>query len=478
MDTIRIGDTPYTMEEMKVLEKAGVLGMKHDTSSATPSAQALHGYFPGNADQQGLFTSMGARPGMFNATARVRSIGRYLPLMRNPIMNEIIDVMTGVTAGSGTNATSACATAPKAGDLKTAKQTYTYGIIHLGTKVDDLTQMGQRVNRADVPREIYNNARVDNPFLPDVPGIDGLSNTAQRFRAHMYTLGIEIERNVSPVHFVGVAGTEDDTYRGVARQWNGLDNLVKTGHTDSVSGLVAPALDSDVVSFDTLVSGTDTFGRTFVEALTDTVFGLRERAGRLGMGGVQWAIVMRPDQFRAVTEVWAPSYFINRIDGEQYNEVMRDAAAVTRFRDEMFQGTYLLVAGEQVPVILDDSIARETLGNNHYKSDIYIVALSWSGMPLLYGDYFPMNNAEAEEYVSASGIGDTTTTTWNNGLYRVFKRMTKACVEYDLFGKFRLVLDAPFLSGRLDDVAYMSYFRQTDAVPGHSYHYDGGTSYR
>lgn len=477
MDTLKIGEKDYTLEEIRVLEKAGVLGLKHDTSSATPSAQALHGYFPGNANQQGAFTTMGARPGMFNATARVRSIGRYIPIVASPFMNEIIDVMTGVTAGSGNNATSACATAPKAGDLKTAKQVYTYGIIHIGTKVDDITQMGQRVNRADVPREIYNNAAVENPFLPQVPGIDGLSTTASRFRAAMYTLGVEIERNVSPVHFRGVAGTEDNTFRGVAKQWAGLDNLIKTGYTDSVSGLAAPAMDSDVVSYNALISGTSG-GRTFVEALTDTVFGLRERAARLGMGGVQWAIVMRPDQFRAVTEVWAPSYFVNRMSGSQYAEIMRDAASITRFRDEMFQGEYLLVSGERIPVILDDSIARETLGNNYYKSDIYIVALSWSGMPLLYGNYLPMNNAEAEEYLTGAGIGDATTTTWNNGLYRVFKRMTKACIEYDLFGRFRLVLDAPFLSGRVDDVAFYSYYRQTEATPGLSYHANGGVSYR
>jgi hypothetical protein len=478
MDTIKIGNKDYTLEELRVLEKADVLGVKHDTSSATPSAQALHGYFPGNANQQGAFTAMGGRPGIFNATARTRSISRYIPVLRNPIMNELIDVMTGVTAGSGNNATSACATAPKAGDLKTARLAYTYGIMHIGTKVDDLTQMGQRVNRADVPREIYNNATVDNPFLPQVPGIDGLSNTAQRFRAAMYTLGVEIERNVSPVHWEGVAGTEDNAYRGVARQWAGLSSLIKTGHTDSVSGLAVPALDSDVVSFNTLVSSDDALGRSFVEALTDTLFGLRERAGRLGMGGVQWAIAMRPDQFRAVTEVWACTYNTYRCDGSEGNNVMRDAAAISRFRDEMFNGEYLLVAGERVPVILDDSITRDVLGNNHYKSDIYIIALSWSGMPLLYGEYFPMDNAEALEYLTGAGIPEATTTTWNNGLWRVFKRQTKACIEYDLYGKFRLILDAPFLSGRLDDVAYRSYYRQTDATPGASYYVNGGVSYR
>lgn len=477
---IKIAGKEYNETEIETLAKAGVLniGEKHDTSSTTPSAQALHGPFPGNANQYGVFTSPGVRPGMFSANARVESIGKYIPMARSEYLNEIIEIMTGVTAGSGTNSTSACGTAPKAGDLKTCQQTYTFGIIHIGTRVDDITQIGLKKNRADVPREFYNMAMLDNPWLPNVPGIDGLTTSTSRLRAAMYTLGVEMERNISPVHFVGTAGTENNTYRGVARQWNGLDNLIKTGYTDAVTGLACPRADSVVTSFNAAISGTDALGRDIVEATTDTLFSVQELARKLSLSGTSWALVMRPDLFRALTEKWACSYATYRCSGSATETVNLDGLSIYNTRVDMFNNRYLLVEGERVPVILDDSITRETLGNNHYKSDVYGVALSWAGRPLLFAEHFPMDNGEAEEFASAFGLSGDETTTVNNGLFRVFKRVTKGCYEYDFFARVRLILDAPFLSFRVDDLQYNSYYNQVDPIPGTSYYANGGVSYR
>ncbi len=477
---VMIASKDYSEAELAVLAKAGVLqiGEKHDTGSTTPSAQALHGAYPGNANQFGVFSSPGVRPGMWNATARVESIGAVIPSMRSEYLNEIIEISTGVTSGSGNNSTNACAIGPKAGDLKVMQQVYTFGIVHLSTRIDDITQIGMKKNRSDVPREFYNQASVDNPWLPQVPGIEGLSRTDSRLRAAMYTLGIELERNISPVHFVGVAGTEDNAYRGVARQWAGLDALIKTGYTDSVSNLLAPAADSVVQTFNALISGTDALGRDIVEAVSDLWFSVVAKAEALKIGGVSWAFVMRPDQFKALTEVWACSYLTYRCSGTTTEPVNQNAADIYAARTSMMNGRYLLIEGVQVPVILDNSISRATAGNNLYISDIYLVALSAAGQPLLYSEYFPMDNSEAEEFASFAGLANAETTTLNNGLYRVFKRVTGGCYEYDFFARPRLILDAPFLSGRLDDVRYNSYYKQTDPIPGMSYNLNGGMSYR
>jgi hypothetical protein len=210
---MKIDGIEFSESQIEALANKGLLqiGQKHDTSGTTPTAQALHGPFPGNNNQFGVFSYAGVRPGMFNATTRVDSVGKIIPLLKSDLYNEIIEIMTGVTAGSGNNDVSACATAPKAGDLKTCQQTYAFGIIHIGTRIEDVTQVGLRKNRADVPRDVYNNASMENPWLPQVPGIEGLTTTTSRLRAAMYTLGIEMERNISPVHFVGVAGTESNT---------------------------------------------------------------------------------------------------------------------------------------------------------------------------------------------------------------------------------------------------------------------------
>jgi hypothetical protein len=209
------------------------------------------------------------------------------------------------------------------------------------------------------------------------------------------------------------------------------------------------------------------------------IFSMQDLDGQLGLGDVQRALVMRPDAFLAVVDQWACSYAVAYCsDGTAGQPVTRDAEATRRRRDEMWNGRYLLVNGEQFPVILDDSIARDVLGNNYYKSDIYLVALSWNGQPMLFAEYFPMDNPEAEAFLTGMGVPEATSTTVNDGMYRVFKRQTKGCIQYDFYARVRLAVLAPFMFARLDDIFYNSYWRQTDSTPGQSFYLDGGSTYR
>jgi len=476
---IKIGGKEYTLEQIQALEDAGVLnvGAKHDTSSTTPSAQALNGPFPGDNTKFGVFSGSGVRPGSFSTLSRVDSVLRYIPFLRSVNYNELIEIMTGVTDGSGNNATGSCATAPKAGDFKVMRQSSNFGIIHEGTKVDDITQAGMRRDYADIDRELYNLSANDMPLLPQVPGIDGSNVASSRLRSSMFTLGIDIERNASRVVWSGSAGTEDNTYRGVARQWAGLENLVKTGYTDSVTGIVAPAADSVVRSYNALITGTDSASRSFVAGLTDLVYSLVARAEDLQMPGVQWALVMRRDLFREAAKQIAADMPTYTSAGTTSSPMMRDAAAVQMNFVDMFNNGYLVIDGQQIRVILDNSIPRETLANNRYKSDIYMLPISGLGRPLLYAQYFDMGNPVAEELSTAFGI-EGESRVINNGLYRVFKRVTKGCIEFDVFARLRLILEAPFLAGRLDDVWYDSYIQSRDAIPGMSFYANGGATMR
>jgi hypothetical protein len=480
METITIDGKEYTLDEVRTLVKAGALnvGAKNDTSSSTPNATSLYGPFPGDNTQFGPFSGAGVRPEMYSALAQVQSIASAIPFLPTDIYQELLEIMTGVSEGSGSNETSACATGPTAGDMKTMQQAYTFGIVHLSSKIHDITQVGMRRNRASVDREIYNLAVGNNPFIPNVPGVNGDGVVSRKLRASMFTLGTELNRNVSPVHYVGTAGTEDNSYRGVARQWNGLDNLIKTGYTDNVTGLAAPAADSDVRSFNAVITASDSNGSDFVNALTDLCYGANEVAMDTNMGNVQHALVMRPDLFREAARQFAYALPVYVGAGTTAAPLNREGMQANQMFEQMLNGRYLLIDGQQMPVILDDSIPRETVANNQYKSDIYLVALAAGTGPLLYGEYFDMDNESANEFATAFGIDADSSTTVNNGLYRVFKRTTGGCIEFDFFARVRLILDAPFLSGRLDDVIYNSYYRQTDARPGMSYYRDGGVTYR
>lgn len=474
-------EVEFSEAELSVLAKAGMLniGAKHDTSSATPSAAPLHGPYPGAPTQFGLWSQPGGRTGVWNATPRTRSFAGRIPMFGSVIQQELIDIATGVTVGTGNNQTSACIVGPKPGQLKAMRIAATFGIIHESTKIFDVTQAGMRRNRADVDREFYNSARTENNWIPDVPGIDGQGSINSVMRGEMLALGVDLERNISQVHFLGAAGTEDNTYRGVARQWNGLDAIIKTGYADSVTQQAAPAADSTVVAFNAEADGgTDASNRTLIAALIDTYYSVEEYLSRIGISA-EFVLVMRPDLFRAIAQIWSCSYATTRcLSTNAGQPLMRDAVSIRAEYENILNGRYLPMEGRNVEVLLDDSIPRDTLGNGHFKSDIYGVALRGNGRAVLYGEFFDMNNPEAMEVVNFAGMNDATTTTLNGGLYRVFKRVTGGCVEYDFFARPRLIHDAPFMNFRLDDIRYKSAFDQHDARPGDSYYENGGVTHR
>lgn len=473
---IRIGSKEFSPEAVQDMIDAGILsGAKHDTSSSAPNATPTHGPFPGNNAQFGIFSDAGVRPGMWNATMRARGIGQRIPMEKSIYMNELIDVATGVTAGSGNNVTSACVVGPKPGQLKKAQIAATFGILHISTKIFDITQAGMRRNRADIDRQVFNNAAANNPWLPQVPGIDGAGVVNSTLRAELFALGVELERNVGQVNFLGVSGVENNTYRGVARQWNGLDRLVRTGWQDVNSTLV-PRLDASVTAFNAPISGNDANGRSVIRAVNETFYGQDDFLDQLGITP-SFALVMRADLFRELAAVWACGFATDRCTGSAGNPVQRDAMVTYQAFLSMLRGRYLTLEGIDIPVFIDDSIPRETLGNNYYKSDIYGLALSGNGIPTLYGEYFDMDNADANEIATAFGIQDGTTTTVNNGMYRVFKRVTGGCVEYDFFARPRLITDAPFMHFRVDDVFYNSFVKGADPIPGFSYYANGGVTY-
>lgn len=475
---MNINGVEYTETELKALAKAGVLqiGQKHDPASTTLTATPLNGPFHGNSAQYGPFSYPGVRPGRFNATQRPIGISSAIPFKKSDLVNEIVEIVTGVTDGSGNNATGFCGNPPAYGQLKTCQQAYTFGAIYAKTQLNDLTQIGQRRNRADIPGEIYNDAATDNPFLPQIPGVTGIGNSLSQLQNEFYTFGIGLERAVSQVNWLGTAGTQNSTYRGIMTQWAGLDNQIKTGYVDAVAQVACPAADSVVASFNAAITGTDANSLDFVEAAHDVYYAVTQRAMRVGLA---WngVIVMRPEHFKRAVDVWACAYATYRCKNasDTGNPINRDGMQVQALRIGMLQGSYLMFDGVNVPVIQDDGILREVVANGTYKSDMYFVPLSANGIPTLYVDYFDMGNQYAQEF--ASFTGDDTRVI-NNGLYRVAKRTTGFCVEYLFGAKVRLILEAPFLAGRLDDTQYTYFAKTRDAFPGQSLYQDGGLTYR
>lgn len=475
-DQIRtIAEVVYEMERTR----------KNDPAATTLTAPVLHGTFPGNAAQFGLFSDGRARPERFSTLVRPDSLLAMIAqsggIRKSVYDDEILEVMTGVTAASGTNATGWCGNPPTVGQGKVAQLIYRWGQLYLKTNLNAMPQMGSLRNRVDVPGRILNAAPAErSPFIPSL--MYELNDTQSQLQYELYLLGVHMERVNGKVLITGDrTQASNATEVGFIKEYNGLDGMIKTGYTDADSGMLAPALDSMIITFNADVGGTigGGDGRNIVVALTDLYWAGKERARKMGMEGVVFGFTMRPEQWRPLVEVWACNYATYRCDADASAglPVIQSADDTNRLRLEMLNGRYLLIDGEPVPVVFEEGIPRENLSAVQFKSDIYLVPLSWQGIPLTVLEYFDMNNAPLQEFNSF--VNPDKLATLNDGMFLVGYRYTPMCLEYHFAAQFRLILEAPWLAGRVDDVWYTVRTHNRNADPSDTNFYaNGGKTYQ
>lgn len=473
---IEINGIPFTLSQAKAMSQKGLLnmGQKNDPSSTTPSSAPLHGVFPGNANMFGAFSNPGVRPERFSAMQRPRSMAGLLKPQKSELMNEIVGIVTGQTAATGTNATGWCAGGMLSGVLKTCQQTYPMGNFKMRSRIAVIQEAGMLRNRADIPGMILNNPPAENPLIPDP--FWRLTDDRSILQLEFYNLGVQMERSLVKEIWQGVVGT-DTGIPGWWKDMNSLSSLVKTGYVDSETGLACPAADSQVIAWNADVGAT-VAGRNIVQVYSDVYYAAVDRADAVGLGGTEFAFVMRKEAFRALVQVWVCQYYINRClsAGVVGAPFTTDATETRRLELEMRNGQYLLIDGIPVRVVFDEGIPLEQLGANILRSDSFLLPISWNGYPLTRLEYFDMGNFYANELRTAVV---TQSELINNGLYLLSKQESEGCVEFTISAKMRLFLETPFLAARIDDMSY-TYLAQTHvADPGTSFLYvNGGVSYR
>lgn len=484
-NVIMVDGQRWTPSEIQALAKAGVLSTKYknDPASTTLSAPALQGPFQGNSNQYGIFSSPGVRPERFSTIMRPLSIARMLigdgALMRSEYVNEILEVMTGVTAFSGTNATGFCGNPPTAGQAKVSQQVYQFGSWSMKTNLNAIPLIGQLRNRADVPGRILNAGPESNPLIPDI--MYQLTDTRSQLQYELFLLGVELERSLEKVLIGGNSSlASTSTNSGWIQEFNGLDAQIKTGYTDFPTGKLSPALDSIVENWgNQLVGGTQTStGRNIVQLIADTYFGLLQKAAKVGMEGFEMAIVMRSEFFRALTDVYACSYATARcVNTNAGQPQMVDQQVVNDLRLEMLNGQYLLIEGVKVPVVFSSGMAFNQVAATQYVTGFYFVPINWAGRPLIRLEYFPMDNQYANEY--ASFLNAERYRVLNNGLFLVGYRSNGLCDEYIFASKMRMILETPFLAARVDNINFSYVVQSGSAYPGETSLYaNGGVTYR
>lgn len=454
----------YTIEELVELMQGLQSVQKHDITTQ-PAVQPTHG-------SGGLFSRSGVRPEMWSTLPRVRTLSGIVPFFKSEYGDQIHEILTGQLDSTGSNATDFCALGPVAGKLKVCQQITKFGEINISTEKIELPKVGLLKNRADTPRQLLNSGSIDNRFVPEV--LNAFPADTRDLRAViLYRAGVQIERMIGLTEFAGVQGAS--SISGMQKEFRGVDGWVKTGYADAVENVACPAADSYVVNFNANIGNTMTDGRDIVEAVTDVYVTLNDRARQAGINAT-WVIAMHPYAFYALTDAWACNYVTSRCEftGTNNNRLMVNGSELNQLRIDMLNGQYLLINGVPVPVVLCDGIDDGVQGSNNYQQDIYILPLTANNTPVLYYEYFDMGNPYANQFISQ--MDAFTYGVMNDGLYAMATYQTGGCISYSLYSMVRLMLDTPFLAGRVDNVTFKYLLGTRSPYPGRSLYADGGVS--
>lgn len=476
----------FTKEQVEIImsvAKEMGLTQKNDPASTTATAPTLHGTFPGNSAQYGIFSNPGIRPDMLSTLARPQTLikaiiqqGGFMPSIFD---RERLEIFTGVTAASGTNATGFCGNPPVVGQGKVAELDYNWGDFYIKTNLNIVPKIGGRRDYADVNRNIMNAGPAANPLVPSL--FFEMAEGPDQLQYELFLLGTHMERALTHINIQGdstLAST--NTQIGWISEFAGLDSQIKTGYTDAKTGALAPALDSMVITFNAAVTGTigGGDGRNIVEAVSDLYWSALERDRAFGFDGATRCFAIRPEAWRPFIKAYMVEYNTygasTSASGVSLNDNLRD---INMQRIEMERNMTLPVDGILVPVVFDEGIPRTQQGANTFTSDLFCVPLNWNGFPLLRYEFFNMNNGDLQKF--ANFIDQDKFVTMNNGLYLASYRWTGMCLEYHFAGRMRLILEAPMLAGRIDDIQYTTRTLQRLADPGDTAFYaNGGRTYR
>jgi len=481
MATIKVGGKEFTPEQIQALLDAGLLGggakatgAKNDPFNTDYQLQASHGYWS-DGTTAGLFARPGAEPEVFSAVRYADSalLAQLFAGVTENVYTEY-DILSGVDAGTGSNATDWCAEAPTAGLVRICTQRAQFGEFRMATNSVKLAEIGGRVNRADYDRRIINMPEAF-PLFPDFLG--GLLTTGDSLNTalglEVFALGQHLTRVMARVLFHGaLANTGGNAELGFMQEFNGFDALIKTGYTDLETGATCNSADSIVTNFasDSVSDGLS----EIVETIANTYYRLKTRSAQNGLGEV-WngVIAMHPDLFYALTEIYPCSYLtyscLLGTSSDNRNNV--DARDQVGMRDAMRTGKFLWILGEQVPVHTTWAIEQEASGLG-FESTIYFIPLSAGGMRTTYLEGFDMGRADVEQWRQLLPTNDIRVT--NGGFYLSTFNRRSTCVEYEFNAKPRLIMRTPWLASRIDNVAYNLPGYTNSPYPSDTYYVNGG----
>lgn len=456
-----------------MIQQQGPGGVASKAVSSTPTQVYGHGMY-------GRF----AVPGMERDVVNAMIMPRYglldaIPSRTATTDNPLYGIMTGVTDTSGSERNGVCDDPPVSGLMKLCTHAFVWGRFARMTKVIDIRRLGRSRDRSDFDDfNLIGNPLNQTGALPTMPGNFSASQALKTEVAKaLFELAVGWGRDFARILWNGspTNNTAGDGYK----EPYGLDILVNTGYRDAVTGVACPAADSIVLNMASAEVSSN--GAAYVRKITNVIRRLKFIASRTGLDPATWAIVGTRTAFYELTEVWPCAYYTYRCqsDFSTSQQQVIDAGDTIALRDGMRQGMYLLVDGEKIPFIEDDTVVETALPGSSFRSSLYIIPLRVVGnTPATFLEYFDYSDPAAA--MGADGVlapkGSFYTT--NGGRYLwTPKTPTNGCVQLMGETDWRIILLTPQIAARIDNVKYTPVAHERDwDVDGSFYVNGGGTT--
>jgi hypothetical protein len=439
--------------------------------SGVPNYQPGHG--PG-----GTFSPYGLDGQIFNAEQLpIAGLEAELPVMMTNYTTPLYGIVTGQTATSGNEPTQPCADWPQAGLTKLCTSFAPLGHRGRSSREINLSSLGQFNSRADFRDFQF----VGDPFKASDPdaapsSLDRLTNGSNFLNNELYKqmreLRVALVRDFAQEFYAGNPSNNVGT--GGREYFRGLDLLINTGYKDVVTNQLCPASDSIVESFSN--QNIFTAGGNLVRLIDSIFYRLRAVEEETGTGPVFHKLVMRRSMFHELTEIWPCSYLTFRCNVAGGSTNFVDAQAAINMRDEMRKGKFLWVAGEQVPVTIDDAIAQTELTPGTFSGSIYVVPLKVMGnIPVLYREFFDFNGpGAAGDFLQNTPMFGAQIL--DSGKYLMYLDRSGACFKLQMEARLRLLLRTPYLAARITNVAYTPIKSERSPFPSDPYYVNGGNT--
>lgn len=450
--------------------------------SSTPTLYYAHG--PG-----GLFSSPALERPLFSAMPLPRQgFLSKIPVRENRFAQPLYGIITGATATTGSEPTGPCDDPPVAGLLKLCTQTAYFGRQSRSTRVFELDRVGLLQDRG----EHLDLQWVGNPFTgnssigasaPTVPGMAPNAALNSEVGKALMEFAIAWSRDFAYEVFTG--NPSNNTASNGRMYYRGLDLLINTGYRDAYTGQACAAADSLVLSLGSENISTSAAAQQLITRnIIGTMRYLWTRASEAGLDPVEFAFVMHPNLFYAITEFWPCQYATFRCQNvfSTSQPQFTDTRDMLTMRDEMrgnmydYTGQYLLIDGQRVPVILDSSVPYTSIGGGVFESAYYIVPMTvLGGTVVTEMEYLPYTGERSlMEAAEAFGVGGFYSTSDNGRFAWHFKPPTNWCIQFIAKTQPRLILRTPYLASRMTGIRYQPTIINPDWNPSGPSYVDGG----